>query len=206
MPAHYARAAFEGSNPGTGILIANVFHIEVDALTSPVDWDSVATDVYTWLGTLWTNCMTTSDTLHRIVVTDEDYPGSSLGQGVHSVEQSGARTTTDMKVNSSVCALASWKTNTAKRYARGHTFMPPAWDSAAVQPTNQLVPTNQYFISVGNFASAYQAGHSAGSTSYVPIVYSRTRVKRGETPFTFPIVAHQVSTLQHVLRSRLTAP
>lgn len=206
MPAYNARVAFEAQNITTGLLITNVLHVEVDTLSSPPNWTSIAGDIYTWLGQLWLNGLATEDQFVQLVVTDENYPGSTFGQGVHVVGLPGTRAPTDGRLNRAICAVVSWKTATAKRYARGHTFMWPVQSSTECSANGQLNSTGAYASALGAFASAYVAGHTAGSTSYTPIIYSRTRQARGQTPFTFPVLALGVIWNQHWLSSRSAAP
>ena len=206
MPAFYARVAFSGANAGTGALIVNVVHVECDVLTSPPNWQSIAGDINTWLGTLWRNTLTTSDNFNSLIVSDENYQGSTHGQGIINVALPGTRTPVDTKLDAALCAVASFKTATVRRYARGHTFMPPARDSGVCSAGGGIDQTSAYFIACRNWADAYAAGHTAGSTSYVPIIFSRHQQKLGLTPFTFPITGHQLGIKQHWLRSRSTAP
>jgi hypothetical protein len=206
MPAFHARASFEAHNPLTGLLIVNVFHIEVDTLTSPPNWSSIASDIYAWLGVLWNAQLASEDTFDQVVVTDADYPGSTFGQGVVLVGTAGGRVPTDGKLNRALCGVVSWKTATAKRYARGHTFFAPTQSSTELTSTGQMSTSGPYMTAVQAFANAYQGGHTVSSTGYTPEIFSRTRVKQGATPFAFPILSHSLSQQQHWLRSRAAAP
>lgn len=203
MPAYHARIAFRSSNTGSGLQIVNVLHAEVDTLSSPPDWNSVATDVNTWLGTLYKAILPNEDTFHDITVTDEDYPGSTLGQGVKSVELVGARAPSDGKLDRSLCAVLKWKTQTTKRYARGHMFAPPIQSSADCSATGGINSAGTYGLACAAFANAYVAGSTAGSTSYIPEIFSKTRQRAGASPFTFKVTAWGSDWKQHMLRSRI---
>lgn len=206
MPAYHARISLEASNSTTNALIVNVLHAEVDTLTSPPDWQSIAADVDVWLGQSWLNLLSQTDTFHQITVTDENYPGSTFGQGVKPVELPGARFASDYKLDLAICALASWKTNTAKRYARGHTFLPPTYDSTDLTTYGHWANASNYFNAVHTFMNVYQGGHTAGSTSYIPEIFSKTRERQGFTPFSFRVTGSAMSPIAHYLRSRLTTP
>jgi len=206
MPAYNARVAFNAHNSSSGALITNVVHVEVDTLSSPPNWGSIAGDINTWLGTQWRNILTTHDVFDSIVVTDEDYPGSTLGQGVVSLAAVGTRTTSDTDLSPGLCAIGTFKSSVAKRYARGHVFFPPAYNSGEMIAGGLWSFTSSYTIACAAWHDQYRAGHTSGSSGYVPIIYSRTRQKRGESPFTFPIVAGIVRQGQFFLRSRTTAP
>lgn len=206
MPAYNARVALESHDLGMGALTVNVLHLEVDTLTSPPNWQSIADDIGAWLAVPYQNLLSQADQFDQIVVTDENYPGSTFGQGVHPVALNGTRTTGDGKLGRGLCALVSLKTAVAKRYARGHMFAPPAWDSTSLSAGGTIALSSAYHVTLEAFRAAWAAGHTAGSTSYVPIVFSRTRVQQAATPFTFPVRTMTIDTKQHYLRSRMTAP
>jgi hypothetical protein len=198
--------AFNSSRPDTGLLVVNVLHLEVDTLADPPNWPSVATDVATWLGTDYLAMLPTSFVWHNLTVTAEDYPGSLFGQGIVSSEVPGNRTVADNRLDPAVCAVISWKTAVAKRYARGHMFCPPAITEGALGDDATWAPANPYFPACTAFANLFASGHSVASTSYAPIVFSRTRVALNQSPYFFPIVGHSVGAKQHWLRSRSSAP
>ena len=206
MPAYYGRCAFRATHQTTGLLVVNVFHLEVAVLTDPPNWSDIARDVHTWLGQAWRNILADSFTFQEVTVTDENYPGSTHGQGVAVDGLPGTRTAANSSLDGAMCGLISFKTAVAKRYGRGHLFMAPAWDST--QATNGHVwnTGGTYYSTMTAFKDSLMAGHTAGSTDYAPIIFSRTLEKRGETPFVFPITGATVNLTQHWLRSRSKAP
>lgn len=206
MPAHYARAAFRSTSSSDGRLIVNVLHVEVDTLSDPVNWGTAAGDVSTWLTTLYRAMLPGGFTLHDLTLTAENYVGSDLGQGIASIELAGTFSPSDTKLNSALCAVLSFKTALAKRYARGHIFCPPPLSTTQLQAGGTWDPAGTYLTAVNAFGAAYVAGHTAGSTSYAPIVYSRTRANQAVSPYVFPIVSRTTKTTAHYLRSRLTIP
>lgn len=206
MPAYHARIALEAHNKATNALIICVLHVEVDTLASPPNWGSIATDVDAWLSQHWQNMLSTADRYDQCVVTDENYPGSTHGQGVHVSGVDGTRTLTDTSLRPAVCGVVSWKTAVAKRYARGHNFLPPAYSSQSSAANGGWQGANAYYTSMIDFCSTFAGGHTAGSTSYVPEVFSKHLVTTGVTPFSNKITGFNVDGYQHWLRSRNTSP
>jgi hypothetical protein len=184
----------------------NVLHVEVDTLTSPPNWQTIADDIQTWLGATYGGMIPTNYTWNQLVVTDENYPGSTHGQGVHVTTQQGGRPFGDNKVDPAMCAVGTFKTAVAKRYARGHIFFPPVLDSAQLGGSYTFATAGTYWTGINAFLNAFEAGHTAGSTSYVPEVFSPTEVREAKTPFSFPIVGASITNKQHFLRSRSTIP
>lgn len=206
MPAYHARIALEAHDAGTGALVVNVLHAEVDTLTSPPNWNSIAADVGTWLAQEWFNLLSQHKIFDQIVVTDENYPGSTHGQGVHTAGSSGARIVPDQELDAALCEVVSLKTAVAKRYARGHVFLPPAETVTALGGIGLWSQTNAYWLAAQAFAAKFLAGFTAGSTSYTPEVFSRHLVATGVTPFTNKVTSAPLSAKQHWLRSRSTSP
>ena len=206
MPAYNARVAFQAHNTTTNALVVNVVHVECDVLSSPPNWANIAADMQSWLAVLWNNILTTAYSFDSITVTDENYPGSTHGQGVVTPATTGARVPNDTKLDPALCQVGSWKTAVAKRYARGHIFFPPAIDTSTVVTGGSFSASQAYYQANAAFMNSFKAGHVSGSTSYVPIVFSKHQVSMGLTPFTFPITGVILQSKQHWLRSRSTAP
>jgi hypothetical protein len=206
VPAYNARLAFRSTNNTTSALIVNTMHVECDVLSSPPNWDTIAADLWAWLGTGYLGILTTADKFHELTVSDENYPGSTFGQGVHTVELAGTRSPGDLHLSPGLCALTQLRTATAKRYARGHFFNPPAYGSVEATANGNWASGSNYIGACGNFAVTFGAGHTAGSTGYVPIVFSRHQVALGQSKFTFPVTSVNVSLVQRFLRSRTNSP
>jgi len=206
MPEYWARGAFRSTEATTGALVVNSLHFGVAVLTDPPNWTSVAADIGSWLGPWYLDILSSNHILHDLTVTDEDYEGSTHGQGLFSWEQPGNRVLADHRLDPALCATVSWKTAVAKRYARGHSFMPPAGSETTTAEGGIWNVAGPYITAIASFAQHYNDGHTVSSTDYAPIVYSRTRQKLGLTPFHFPIISHRVNVKQSYLRSRQTAP
>lgn len=206
MPTYHIRIALNGRQTATQRLIVNVFHADAAVQLAQPDWSSVATDAYNWLGTKWINCLSGGDTFDSVVVSDENYPGSTFGQGAHAVGQAGVRVLADTELDSALCQVGSLKTAVAKRYAQGHNFFPPCYTQAALAAGGIFNAGNAYYQANAALLNAFKAGFTAGTTVYTPVVYSRHQVKLGATPFTFPVTGVFLQSKQHWLRSRSTAP
>lgn len=206
MPAHYLRAAFRGKNNLTGALVVNVIHVEADVLTSPPNYANIADDIATWLAAKWVLMLPVGYTLLDVTVTEETYPGSTPAQGISVRNSQGARTTPDTDLDVGLCQILQLKSATPKRYARGHIFAPPAISSSEAKAGGVWDPLKPYASAVGGFGQQLTPGFSAGSTTYSPIIFSTTQVKKGLTPFVFPVVAAVATPVMHMLHSRQTSP
>lgn len=206
MPAYYARCVYRSNENATGDLVVNVLHVEVDQLAGPFNPTATVNDVDTWLTTLYKAMLYNNTKLHDLTVTLEDYALPDTGQAVKSIEAFGTRTTSDQKLDPAVCALLAWRTAVPKRYARGHTFAPPAISSTTISSLTNLATSGNYWDALQAFGTAYVAGHTSGSTSYKPIIYSRSQQLKSATPFIFDVTNFTVRPTTSLLRKRRTAP
>lgn len=204
MPAYNARCVYRSTLGAGGVLIVNTFHLEVDTLSSPPNWTSVATDVDTWLTTLYRAMCGTNMTIQDLTVTDETYPGSTLGQGLHNIALAGTRTVADSDLGFGLCQVVSLKSAVTKRYARGRMFLPPAQASATAAGSGLWATGNAYWTAATAFFNALLAGHTAGSTTYSPIIFSKSQLNKSLTPYTFTVTAYTQNPHQLYLRSRET--
>ena len=206
MPAYYVRCAFRSHNKAGGNLVVNVTHWEVDTLTSPIDMTGVATDLANHFLTTYTAVLSTFDHWDDVTCTIENYPGAPIGQGIHLVGVDGARASSDNFVSVGLCCLISRRSGTPRRWGRGRTFCPPAYTINSTTTGGTWAPSGAYFVACGVFASSLQTGFTQGSTSYVPIIYSRSRALTNQTPFISPVTQCIAQPQQHFLRSRLSSP
>ena len=206
MPAHYLRCAYRSTISSNGADCVNVFHIEADPLSDPLNYASAASDISTWLTTLYRAVLNTGTILHTLTVTEETYPSAPTGQGVASIEAAGTRTVSDSLLSPGLMAILHLSTATPKRYARGHLAMPPAIGSSALASNGGWATANAYYTAITAFGSGLTSGHTAGSTSYTPIIFSRTRAKQSLSPFVFPVTGTRIQPDQYFLRSRRTVP
>lgn len=204
MPAIYVRAAFKSHNSVRNQDIVNVLHFEADTLSSPADYTGLATDIANHFKTQYLAFLTSAATFQNVTVTNEDYPSAPVGQGVANVNAAGTRNPVDQKLDPNDCALLSWHTGVPKRYARGWMFCPPALDSSSLMATNLFDPALAYGQAVIAFSGLYTTGFTVGSTSYTPIIFSRSQVKKGLSPYQFRVTGGTWDQKQHWLRKRTT--
>jgi len=184
----------------------NVTHWEMDTLSSPPDFTSAAGDLANHFLTTYSAVLSTLDHWDDVTVTAEQYTGAPIGQGIHLVGVDGARSITSPVFAPQLCCLISRRTGTPRRWGRGRLFCPPAYDSSAAYGGGTWNPNQAYMISCGTLASTLQTGFSAGSTSYIPIIWSRSRALTNQTPYFAVVTQCTANTAQHWLRSRGTAP
>lgn len=206
MPAYYMRSDFRSHNKAGGNLVINSFHWEVDTLSSPPDFNSIANDLATHFLSPYSAVLGSLDHWDDVLVTNETYPGSIIGQGIHLVNVDGARAVSSQALSAGLCCLISRRTGTPRRWGRGRVFCPPAYGGNEVAGGGIWSSSGPYFIACSVLATSLQSGFSAGSTSYVPIIFSRGRAALNESPFTSVVTQCVAQPAQHFLRSRTTSP
>ena len=209
MPAYDIRATFRSSVPAGDFaktLFVNVIHFQLAALSSVSNWSNIANEIMTAYGTEYRNVLTDSMTMHDITVTTEEAPGGTPSQGVHSVELAGTRSQADASLGPSQCILLSAKTNTPKRYARGHIFLPPGLNASSVTSHGTWSSSNAYWTTATALKNKLASSQNVGDNTYTYEIYSKTQRSKGFTPFAFPVTTILQDPTVHVLRRRLTAP
>lgn len=201
---HYVRAAFRSVDTQTNQSIVNVISYEVAPLTSPPNYVGIAVDIRDHLLATYTGLFPAFCTLQDVTATEYDYPGSTPAQGVAGIGTSGSRSTPDTKLDPALCPLLSLRTATPKRYARGHLFLPPVFDTAELANGGKINTGGTLGIAINNFIDALKDSFTVGSTDYAPIIFSRRRVQLNQTPFTFPVTSVTWDARQHWLRKRNT--
>lgn len=195
---------------GGGILYQPGLHYQTDlsAGGSEPDPDDVANAIWGQVGIPFQQATATAIFCDELVVTEQVLkPAIGVG-GAHPVASGGLLALGDTKLPGAMSALLSWHTNVHSRSARGHTFMPNPFNSLDLAANG--VWSTTFLAQLQGFANACLGHFTVGSapfeTTIRPIVYSRTRHVRGETPFTFEVSGVTVRSQPHWLRSRTTAP
>jgi hypothetical protein len=85
-------------------------------------------------------------------------------------------------------------------------FAPPIYDSTDLTSFGSLTTGSAYFTALETFTGVYGLGHTAGSTSYIPEIFSRTQERKGVVPFSYRVTGWDLSRKAHYLRSRITSP
>jgi hypothetical protein len=125
------------------------------------------------------------------------------------VNVSGLNSAGSAELGPSLCALVSLKTDAAIRSGHGWMFLPPPFNINVLDTNFSWDDTNDFWIRWQALAdlipdSFDQSGVDA--RTYTPIVYSRTRHRRGQDPYYFTIQDAILKTRPAFLRSRLTSP
>lgn len=206
MPEYLVRAAFRSHDSASLALCVNVFHVVVDAFTSPPNYTKISSDIDAWLGQAWRDVNADTYTVDDLTVTSIDIPGQPLGQGVHSYGFVGTRPTSDHNLSAGLCRVTSWKTATPKRYARGRTFWPPAVSEVETSPGGGWNLVGTYITTTSAFTVAFATPHNSGDDTYSAAVYSPHQLALGNSKPYYPIISATSDNHQHFLRSRVTSP
>jgi hypothetical protein len=199
----------------TGVQIVNTFHVvarpDTGVLTD-ASANGVRDALHSALTTKYRAIVGTIDTVESLVVRQEVDPNGTAipAESVQTIGLAGTRSVGDQFLAAGLCCLATLDSNAAVRGGKGRMFMPPAYTSAAASSNGTWLATNAYFTTIKTFLDELLQSHHVGSAgtgwSLDPIVYSRTRRQRADPNYYFDIVAYRQRTIQHFLRSRMTAP
>lgn len=199
----------------TGVSIVNTFHVVARPDTGVVtdaSADAVRDGLHTALTTKYRAVVASIDTVQSLVVRQEVNPtsGDIPAESVQTIGLAGTRSASDQFLAAGLCCLATLDSNAAVRGGKGRMFMPPAYVSSAAASNGTWLSTNAYMTTIKTFLDELISSHHIGAAglgwTLAPIVYSRTRRARGDSNYYFDIVAYRQRTIQHFLRSRMTAP
>lgn len=206
MPAYLVRAAFRSKHTASGALCLNVLHFELDAFTSPPDYQRAAVDIDAWLGQKWRDMNPSTYTVADLTVTSVDIPGEPLGQGTVFYNFAGSRTVADEDLSKGLCAVANLVTGVPKRWARGRLFAPPALASINASAGGNWNAVDTYLINNLAFYTALLSPHTVGNNTYTTSVFSPTQLALGNAKPWNPVLGISSDGKQHFLRSRVSAP
>lgn len=194
---------------GAGTLFEPTLHYQTDLTfigdePSPSD---VAAGVNTLLGTAFRACFTSAITLHEVIVAEEVLPPAVGTGGAHTVELAGTLPAgTGNQLPDGASVVINRHTETRSRSARGWLHLPsPLWSSQLAGNVWQ----NSYVAICQNFADLLDNSFDLGTvdiTHVHPVVYSRTRHQRGQTPYTFRVTSATANHSYKFLRSRQSTP
>jgi hypothetical protein len=201
------RAVF--SCTGTdGALMEPSVHYQTDVPLGGDEPDpsDVATGIWGHVGTTFLGCFSSYVTCHELVVLEETLPPDIGVAGAHAVGLNGTMSGSGDSLPAGVCPLLNIHTDTRSRSARGWTHMPylqwadrcghSAWDSAALSALQAFANLLADTIDLGSLII----------THLNPVVYSRTRRTRAESPWTFKVTNVHANPAPKYLRSRTTSP
>lgn len=201
------RATFECVFSG-GILIEPSLHYQTDVPTGGDEPDpsDVASGIWTSVGTVFRAITSDYIQINDLVVTEQTIPPALGVAGVHHVGLPGLLAHGGNDLPTGLCPVVNIHSGTRSRSARGWMHPGPPVDHPNCDG-NQWATTYQTLLD--NFAAQLNATFSLGSlfpTTVNPVVYSRTRHLRLETPYTFQVTGATANKTPKWLRSRMTTP
>lgn len=206
------RAAFEYRVGGRTMV--NALHIGGD--DAPLSSDQNAQDLAEKLAaggivTAWRGLLDASARFDRIVVSEmlpsitTDIPESGL-----AVVDLGGTAAFSQNLPLELCGVMRVATGIAKRYARGHWFLPPLSDESNTAAT-VIDTTGSYWTAMGALKTELghwnRSGSAWGGTGWPDAswgigVYSRTRHNLSAPTWFFHANAYSFTNKAHFLRSR----
>lgn len=201
MPEYIVRSAYRGVWSATSQDVVNVFHHLVAQLSSPFDPTAAADAIDARLTPLYKAVWPVGSIIHDLTVTDVTRGELAPKSHVKSIELAGTRAVTDTKLNPGLCNVMRLKTGIAKRYARGHAFLPPILATTQLA-TDGTTGGQTYSTAAIAFATQFKGGWTAGGTDYAPVVFSRTKWLTPAEDYFFALQDAVADTKVHWLRSR----
>jgi hypothetical protein len=206
MAVNVVRASIVGRFGNGAQTVNDLHYLNTTGGTPPEAYlNGLATDIWTHLGTAYRNVFEASWTADEIVCRTEVIAPDIAVAGSHAIGQVGTYTSSARQLSRGLCATIDKATGFASRSSRGWLMMPGS-PIASEMLIDQWA--SAYVTALQTFASLLDDTITASSDSaaWLPVVYSRTRHKRGDTPYTFDILSATAQNKVHFLRSRLTIP
>jgi len=165
--------------------------------------------IWSHVGAAFKACLNSHITVQRLLLSQRVIAPAIGLVGSHEVNEAGTYTTGTIVEPFGLVAIINRHTGAASRSSRGWLRMPNPGIAADVTGntltssfTSQLQALGNVLddtVDVGGFLGI-------GSVHAHPVVYSRTRHKRGLTPYTFNLTGCTVNPKWHWLRSRMSTP
>lgn len=169
----------------------------------------LAAAIWSHVSTTFLACLNSHITMQRLLLSERVLPPTIGEVGAHTVNSAGTYTTGTVTEPKGLVAILNKHTAAASRSSRGWMRMPAA--GIATELSGDLVPSA--FVTVlQNFGDKLDDDVDVGgflgigAVTAHPVVYSRTRHSRSETPYTFKLNGTTVNAKYHWLRSRMTSP
>jgi hypothetical protein len=194
---------------GDGTLIQPSLHYQSDL--EPLEDEPTAQEVADGLWSKWgtqlRTCHHTTVVFDELVVTEEVLPPDIPSQASKAVAANGTLTSGAFDLPKGLVVLLGIKTTTPSRSARSHLALgcpgPATFLGGGVWTSSVITPA-QAFCDLLN--DDVEVGGPIITHTMHPVVYSRTRRKRGESPYTFRVSNAVARPTPHWLRSRMSQP
>ena|SRR5215467_4279201 len=201
------RATIKGSH-NVGILVEPTLHYQTDLtfIGDEPDPHDVAAGIWTRIGSNLLAISPADVTYTSVDVAEQVLPPDIGAAGTYNISSGVGTYTADGHLPYATVPVINLHTATASRSARGWCHPASPRQSAAV---NNSLWTSTFLALLQSFADTLALGFDLGTidiTHVNPVVYSRTRHKRSESPYTFKVTAAKANPQIRWLRSRLSSP
>lgn len=201
------RATIKGHH-SNGILVQPTLHYQTNVPLAGDEPDpgDVAGGIWGQIGATL-KATAANDVTFTSVDVAEQLPPQQIGAAGSFAITSGSGTVVpNSQLPYATVPLINLHTGVASRSSRGWVHLVSPRLSTFV---GNDVWTASYLSTLGLFAATLDNGFDLGTlqiTHVNPVVYSRTRHLRGQTPYTFVVTSASVNPQVRWLRSRLTSP
>lgn len=206
MSACY-RATVKGHH-SSGILVQPTLHYQTDVPISGSEPDpsDVAQGIWTLVGATLKATAANDVTFTSVDVAEQLPPGQIGAAGSYAVTAGAGTVVPNSQLPYATVPLINLHTGVASRSSRGWVHLCSPRLSTYV---GNDVWTAAYLNLLNLFAATLDDSFDLGTlqiTHVNPVVYSRTRHLRGQTPFTFRVKSASANPQVRWLRSRLSSP
>ena len=191
-----------------GALVEPSLHYQTDVPLGGDEPDpsDIAAGIWGHLGSAFKACFSSHTTVQVLLVGQEVLPPDIGIAGSHDVNEVGTLSGSGDSFPDGCCPLVNLHTNVRSRSARGWLHLPPPrW----ADNVSNNVWSGSVVTAITAFRALLDDEIDLGSliiTQLNPVVYSRTRRQREETPYTFRVQSATLNPSVHWLRSRMTTP
>lgn len=193
-----------------GALFEPSLHYQTDLsfIGDEPDPDDVASGLWTLLGTQFRAITPTDATVDEVIAVEEVLKPAVATGGAHAVNAAGTWTPTGGQQSFGVAPVINRHTATRSRSARGW-FFGPSPGYATLSGATGWQQSGTYWTNLAALAAKLDDSYDLGTidiTHVHPVVYSRTRHERGQTPYVFRVTSGSVNPQVRWLKSRLSSP
>jgi len=202
------RATIRCHDTVTLALIEPTLHYQTDVAPagSEPDPNDVASGIWGVIGTAFRAASPTVCMVDALDVVEEVIPPDVAVGGTFAVNALGTLATANQFLSRGTCLGVNIHTATRSRSARGFVHLAGCLSSSYA---GGQTLGGAYLTAAQAFAALLDNSFDLGvvlPTHVNPVVYSRTRRARGESPYTFQVTSATVSPVVRYLRSRDSTP
>jgi hypothetical protein len=193
---------------GDGTQCVTTLHYQTDLapLGDEPDPNDVASGVWTLLGTAYKNVCRTDVTIDTVVCAEETLPPAIGVSGAHTVNTAGLWAPGTANSPHGLVPVLNLHTGTRSRSARGWTHLPGNLSNTTYLIDTWTATVKGYYDALAALLDDTFTLGTVPATTVRPVVYSRTRHKRAETPYTFNVTSGTTNPKVKWLRSRMSNP